>query len=81
MTVLLSTLGQNCWLDTTRTTVVTEYYGQFTKIYKRVWRYPGMSIPSETDTVQPSTHRREYFIGWNSTMKPFVLPKQLLWLM
>ena len=42
MTVLFRT-GNSLWR-------ITGIYREFIEIYKRVWRYPSMSILSETDT-------------------------------
>ena len=46
---------------------------KFTKIYKRVGRYPSKLLPPGTDTETTG-------YPWNNTMdpEPFILPRQLL---
>ena len=43
----------------------TVVYGKFTKIYKRVRRYPSMSVPPGTDTENHLYHGGT-LVKWNS---------------
>ena len=68
VTVQFAYCGKNIWLDR-RGSSLQRVMGTSEEEVSR--RYPSMSLSPGTDTEKP----------WDSTMEPFVLPKQLLLLL
>ena len=67
VTVQFACSGTNIWLDTIGERVVYRgiTYGDFIKFYKRVRRYPSMSLSPGTDTEKPWGMHIEWIAKWS----------------